>query len=231
MQGSNGESVSPFKWDQYRDAAVDRYLLRHERDFIHRHLAEDGRSGRGLEIGCGSGRVTEQLLNMNLAVSGLDLNTDALGAFRQRTQSVPLVRGDATRLPIATHSIDWIVSIQAVGSFPYRPFLAECSRVLKTNGRLIFQAGNCCNYKRRLKVLLGRLGELDPSDEVKTGEFIQAAQEQGFEVEEVRGYNWIPFGRTSNNPAVGLAAALERIFRLDRRPSASPWILVAARKR
>jgi hypothetical protein len=59
---------------------------------------------------------------------------------------------------------------------------------------------------------------------------LRTAADHGFKIQAVSGYNWLPFSRLSDSALVIPAARIERALRLDRCPSVSPWILVAATK-
>lgn len=238
MPAVTADSAEPYYWDAFRDTSVGRYLFRYEQAFIMRSLgAIAGRRGV-LDVGCGSGRLTVPLHNGALAVVGLDLSPVALRAFRRRCTAVPLVMGDAVRLPFADASFEGVIAIQSFDYVPHHQFLRECHRVLCHGGLVVFDALNRRSYKGLLKLRLGRTLSLPsadlarlPSANLDGREVLRATAEHGFEIEAVSGYNWVPFTRHSDSKLVGPAALLERGLRLDRHPSLSPKILVAARKR
>lgn len=57
-----------------------------------------------LDVGCGAGHDVELLGTMGVAAIGLDHSEHVLTAARARNARVPLVRGDAARLPFLDHS-------------------------------------------------------------------------------------------------------------------------------
>jgi SAM-dependent methyltransferase len=97
-----------------------------------------------LEVGCGAGQCARWLVGQGARVIGVDLS------FRQLQHSlriddatgisVPTACADATRLPVASASIDIVCS--AFGAFPFLvdigAALREVSRVLVAGGRLVF---------------------------------------------------------------------------------------------
>lgn len=93
--------------------------------------------GRFLEVGCGPGFVTEALRETRpeLSVVGLDLDPTLLGVARER---FPAVRGDATRLPFAGASFDFVYA-RLVMRHLTNPAaaLAEARRVLRPGGRVV----------------------------------------------------------------------------------------------
>ena len=103
------------------------------------HLADLGlpERGRFLEVGCGPGFVTEALreLRPGLTVVGLDLDPTLLGVAKDL---FPAVRGDATRLPFADDSFDFVYARLVARHLPDpTAALAEMRRVLRPGGRLV----------------------------------------------------------------------------------------------
>ncbi len=113
------------------------------------------RSGaRALDLGCGNGRHAEALSELGLAVSGLDLSPELLGAARQRPPLTGnLIRGDMRRLPFCP-VFDLVLSLFT--SFGYFAddenlrTLGEMSRVLKPGGRLVIDHINRPAVERNL---------------------------------------------------------------------------------
>ena len=84
-----------------------------------------------LEIGCGTGHFTRWLDDQGLAAVGLDLSAVML-AQAQALDGVPLVRGDARRLPFADGAFDLTAFITTL-EFLERPgeALVEALRVTR----------------------------------------------------------------------------------------------------
>jgi SAM-dependent methyltransferase len=90
------------------------------------------RPGSALEVGCGTGHFSRWLMSdQRLAVVGLDLSAGMLAEARA-LDSVPLVRGDAQRLPFADSAFDLIALITTL-EFLEHPHeaLAEALRVTR----------------------------------------------------------------------------------------------------
>ncbi len=215
-------------WDTFRDRTIDHYLEAYELRFIRRFV-EPGAAL--VEIGCGPGRITSRLREMECRVIGMDINAQALALMKARSPApLSLIRADAARIPLASAVTDYIVCIASIDYFDQPRFLAECHRLLRQNGLLIFSAVNRCNYKRTLKRLAGRAEPLGQHGNVSTKEMLQAVTNADLVIEAVEGYNWLPFNRRSNNPHIPALAGLERTLQLHHVTGLSPWILVAARK-
>ncbi len=99
-------------------------------------------SGDLLDVGCGTGFLTSELLAHTPSLIALDMALPMLQVARSKlagTANVSYICADAEQLPLAGHSVDgvfsnlalqWCVNIEAV--------FTEMKRVLKPGGRLVF---------------------------------------------------------------------------------------------
>jgi hypothetical protein len=55
--------------------------------------------------------------------------------------------------------------------------------------------------------------------------------ENGFDIIDIKGFNWLPFKIGSNNILIPLFSKIESIFRLNKWLGQSPWLLFACKKR
>lgn len=219
----------PF-WDMVRHTAMGRYHYEHEYGFIRRHMERARPPRRILDIACGSGWMSEPLYRSGLKVVGLDLNRLALAHYRQRVGNIPLVAADALQLPFSDNSFDCVIAIECFEYFPeYHRFLQVVNRVLTKGGLLIFDTLNRRSYKWRLKGLVGRPLTY-PSPRVSCDDVLRATVDHGFDVQEVSGYNWVPFTKESDSRLLPIAALIEKTLRLDRCYKLSPRILLGATK-
>jgi SAM-dependent methyltransferase len=105
------------------------------------------RSGRVLEVGCGSGGLLVAAAKVGIAIEGVDLASRWLVVARRRLAdrglNVPIVAGEAERLPYADQSFDTIVADSVLEHLddPARA-LGEWARVLKPGGRIILWSPN-----------------------------------------------------------------------------------------
>jgi len=256
MTSTRMPPAKAFFWDRYRDTTMGRYIGEREKAFIDRCLGPAVRGRRLLEVACGSGRLTLSLHTGGHEIVGLDIDPVALAAFRKQSDAVPLVLGDALHPPFASDTFDGLVAIQAFAQLGRGQFPAECRRLLRQGGVLIFEALNHHSYKgmltdlarwaarsrslgrvmgrsARLRALQSRTGRAEdgyPSSGESCRETLEAAAALGFHVVAVSGFNWLPFHRLSDSRLVRPAARLEKALRLDRHPANSPWVLLAAMK-
>ena len=100
-------------------------------------------SGVVLEVGVGSGLNLSFYSKNVTKLYGLDASAELLAKARRRTRDarfpVQLIKGDASRLPIASASVDSVVMTWTLCSIADPPTaLREMRRVLKNDGVLIF---------------------------------------------------------------------------------------------
>ncbi|MHC3380468.1 class I SAM-dependent methyltransferase [Haloarcula sp. H-GB5] len=98
-----------------------------------------------LDVGCGNGRHAELLAGVADRVVGLDASRALLQAATDRVgDSVALLQGDATRLPLTAGSVDLAVYVATLHHLPSRSArrasLNELARVLAPGARALVSA-------------------------------------------------------------------------------------------
>lgn len=112
--------------------AVDRLLLLDGRAWAARQA-----SGITLEVGVGTGRNLRHY-PAAATVLGLDASLRMLDVARARNIGARVVQGDAGRLPLATGSVDTVLSTLVYCALPEpAAAVAEMARVLRPGGRLV----------------------------------------------------------------------------------------------
>jgi 2-polyprenyl-6-hydroxyphenyl methylase/3-demethylubiquinone-9 3-methyltransferase len=133
---------------------VQRYLDAEIRHVLAR-LRATGATGTVLELGCGTGRVTERLTEVAERVVGIDVAREGLALAREirrasRVDPTAADRGashylamDASALGIADGALDGVVCVQN-GMCAFRQdqarLLAEALRVTRAGGTLLFSS-------------------------------------------------------------------------------------------
>jgi ubiquinone/menaquinone biosynthesis C-methylase UbiE len=126
-----------------------------EKDVLGRLLQDFPGSGSVLELGCGTGHFTRWLSDEGLAAVGLDLSA-AMLMQAQALDGVPLVRGDARRLPFADGAFD-LAALVTTLEFLKRPreTLGEALRVSRRGVILgVLNRWSVLGLQRRLAGLL-----------------------------------------------------------------------------
>ncbi|UQU68780.1 demethylmenaquinone methyltransferase [Couchioplanes caeruleus] len=93
---------------------------------------------RVLDVGAGTGVSTEELGRSGAYAVGADLSTGMLRAGRRSGRTVPLVAGDALRLPFADEAFDAVtISFALRNVVDTGAALRELARVTRPGGRLV----------------------------------------------------------------------------------------------
>ncbi|WP_305787750.1 demethylmenaquinone methyltransferase [Symbioplanes lichenis] len=93
---------------------------------------------RVLDVGAGTGVSTEELSLSGAFAVGADLSTGMLRAGRARGRAVPLVAGDALKLPFADDAFDAVtISFALRNVVDTEAALRELARVTRPGGRLV----------------------------------------------------------------------------------------------
>ncbi|MBB6627637.1 class I SAM-dependent methyltransferase [Nocardioides sp. KIGAM211] len=89
-----------------------------------------------LELGCGTGKLTEQLVALGHDVHATDPDAAMLAVLAKRLPDVRSTQASAEEIPMADGSVDVVVCAQAFHWFDLDRALPEIARVLKPGGRL-----------------------------------------------------------------------------------------------
>ena len=123
-----------------------------------------GKGNKILEVGCRSGNLT-QFYHEGNQVEGIDVDRNALVEFEKRLKLKGYwVDVDSEDLPFDEGTFDVVVFSEVMEHlrFPQKA-LCEIARVLRKNGTLIGSVPNAFRMRNRLKFLLGKPFESDPS--------------------------------------------------------------------
>jgi len=156
----------PLEWDASEYEAVSGPQTGWGADFIGVFLERRGLRGdeAAIDVGCGTGRVTELLLRNlpNWTVLAVDASEDMVEAARRRFAGEPRVRverQDILRLEVE-EPVDVIFSTATFHWIRDHDLLFErLARVLKPGGRLVAQCGGTGNVARTLAVAEQVMGE------------------------------------------------------------------------
>jgi ubiquinone/menaquinone biosynthesis C-methylase UbiE len=94
--------------------------------------------GVALDAACGTGRHTRRLSDLGHRVVGVDATPEMLGRARTAAPAAALVRGDLTRLPLRSASVDLAVCALALDHAPtLLDPIRELGRVVRPGGRMV----------------------------------------------------------------------------------------------
>lgn len=161
--GASADAVRPPPWYRawFGPAYLELYPHRDEdeaRRAVDLLLRETSPSPgtRVLDLACGAGRHARALAERGLRPMGIDLSAHLLREARRRSPSIPLVRADMRRLPLAPASVPVLTSFFT--SFGYfeseaedRSVLAEMRRVLEPGGTVLLDFLNAARVRATLE--------------------------------------------------------------------------------
>ncbi len=176
-----------------------------------------------VDIGSGAGKFSLLAAQTNAEVISLDLELHALRRLRIKDRRIAVILADARNLPLKDELASAVLCFEVFDYIPeLKMALSECSRILKRSAPLVFSFGNRSSLKSRLRQMSGKRYTHSYS------EAISVLEQLGFKIEKKKGYNWLLFGRTSENLLIPLLTRLERIIGLQKLTRWSPWVLIKA---
>ena len=91
-------------------------------------------AARVLELGAGTGKLTEMLASLGHIVTATDPSEEMLRHLAARVPQAQVALGAAESIPVASRSVDVVVSAQAFHWFDLDRALPEIARVLRPGG-------------------------------------------------------------------------------------------------
>lgn len=208
---------------------------------LHSHIAEklqkvlDGKHGKVLDLGCGTGALLARLSAMGYTrLHGVDiaLPEEELAGISFRTCDL-----DSGNLPFDDASLDLIVSVEVfehvenMGSL-----IKEVARTLSQDGVLIMTTPNVHSIEARLRYLLsGKLKQFDEIGDpthvypVFMHSFTKMLTRNSLEVVDAWGYP-LDGGSPTSRSSLRIAAKLLRIMGLSATPHGDHLCLTVRRK-
>jgi SAM-dependent methyltransferase len=108
--------------------------------------AEVGGDRVVLELGCGTGLITQLISSYGGRIASIDVSSDLLALASSRNlPGVKFLRGDIENLPVADESCDAVVGSSVLHHTDITVVFSEIRRVLRVGGRFAFAEPNMVN--------------------------------------------------------------------------------------
>jgi SAM-dependent methyltransferase len=121
-------------------------------------------ASRVLELGAGTGKLTETLVDLGHEVLATDPDERMLHRLRTRVPGAHVATGTSERIPAARRSVDVVVAAQAFHWFDLPRAVPEMARVLRPGGVLALvwnQRDEGIPWVRKLGALIGNQDQRD----------------------------------------------------------------------
>lgn len=218
-----GDSVETH-WETATRTRMGVYLTRKETEFLLDAI-DFSKCSLVCDIGSGAGKFSLLAAQRNISVVSLDVDLHSIRRLKAKDKRIAVIVADAKNLPLKSNIACAAFSFEVLDYIPeLKMVFTECKRILKRNGSLVFSLGNRSSLKSKLRQVSGKR-YTHSYDEA-----VSALKQTGLEIEKEKGYNWLLFSRTSENPFIPLLARIEKVFGLQKLPRWSPWVLVKATK-
>jgi ubiquinone/menaquinone biosynthesis C-methylase UbiE len=213
-------------WEMAAKTCMGKYLTAVETVFITKAI-DFSKTVFVLDVGAESGRISLLAVNNKTSVVSIDIDCASLRRLKQRTKQACIVAADARCLPFIDEVFDATFMIEVLDYIPELELaLDECHRTLKHNSSCVLSFGNKSSLKAKLKALKGKTYLHSYKQVIQN-----LSKNNKFSLQAKIGYNWLPFGRTSQNRLVPILARIERAFGLRKLRSYSPWVMFHIVKR
>jgi len=209
-------------WEKAAKTRMGKYLTQVETNFIQNAL-DFSKLNVIMDVGAEAGRFSQ--LNSNAETISIDIDAYGLKRLKQKAPNTHVIQADARKIPLKNDVLDATTMIEVLDYIPeLDQAFSEAYRTLKTDATLIVSFGNKSSLKAKLRRLSGK------SYQHAYKNVTQALTKTGFKIKKKTGYNWLLFGRMSQNPTIPFLTTMERLIGLRRIPSQSPWVIVHAVK-
>lgn len=126
---------------KYDTIGIDYNLTRKADKYLTKqllHYLNPGKSGRYLDIGCGTGNYTSELQKKGFQFIGIDPSKEMLEKAKAKNRDIKWRIGTAEKTGLPTNSLDGIIGSLTIHHWTdLDKGFSELSRVMKPNGRIV----------------------------------------------------------------------------------------------
>jgi len=146
--------------------------------------SSNGRPLRVLELGAGTGKLTEVLVGLGHDVFATEPDERMLDLLSAKLPDVRATVGSAEQIPVGDQQYDVVIAGQAFHWFDQGAALAEIGRVLAQGGRMVLvwnERDERIPWVRRLGAMIGRQDhDVDPIPVIDDSAMFSAVEEHSF---------------------------------------------------
>ena len=206
-------------WERAAKTRMGRYLTQVETDFIT-GCVELTDNNLILDVGAEAGRFSMWATKKNVHCVSLDIDSHGLRRLKSKNKDADVILADARYIPLKDKILDIVLMVEVADYIPeLDTTIADCQRTLKDKGSIILTFGNKLSLKARIRKLQGKsyLHSYFKTMKIlaRSGTILSA-----------KGFNWLPFGRTSDSSLIPLLAKVEQLIGLRKFHFGSPWVIV-----
>jgi ubiquinone/menaquinone biosynthesis C-methylase UbiE len=185
---------------------MGKYLTHMETRFVSGSI-DTSQPHTILDVGAGAGKFSLLVAENNAAVISIDIVSRYLQRLKLKSKNANVIQADARKIPLKDETFDAVFMIEVLDYIPeLGEVLGEYHRTLKLDAPFVFSFGNKSSLKQKLRELRGK-SYLHSYNRV-----MQCLSKTGFAVMRKMGYNWLPFGRTSESQLVPFLAVIEKLL-------------------
>lgn len=144
--------------DYYRNVTWEEptKLIGRYAKILNMVVNEVGSSRKVIDVGAGSGAISNELRKNGNSVFCMEINKDAIRMLKEKRLSV-IEQDIEDKWKVKSNSFDTVVMTEVLEHcFATSHILNESHRVLKKGGRVVITTPNITSLGHRLQILLGR---------------------------------------------------------------------------
>jgi ubiquinone/menaquinone biosynthesis C-methylase UbiE len=128
------------EYHEHRTKTKNNFYYKYlEKPTLLKLLKPISKNKKILDLGCGSGLFTKELINLGGKCIGIDLSKELISLAKRFVPEAKFYVGKAQKMPFKKNSFEIVASNEVIHYFKdLDPVFSEVSRVLKKNGIFIF---------------------------------------------------------------------------------------------
>ncbi len=203
---------------------MGKYKFNFEYGFINKFLIPNSKI---LDVGGGSGRFAIPIHNLGYEITVLDNNKEALDILSNKNSQIQTVHCNFMEYK-SDLKYDIILAIEVLIYInDWDLFFSKIDNLLNNNGRFIFSTINTHSWRFFLRKLYHRFNDHSYFKYHSLEDINSFLSKYTLKVETVEGFYWLPFKLNSNNLLIEFFIYIEKLLKLKKYISQSPWLMIS----